>query len=378
MERCVIIMKKKFLCFAILSIMVLNCVGCESNKKSKEAVTHETIAYAVKQSGTCNVSIEPKIELLAVVQYIADDPTILRKNLSEDDQKYSDDISKYFSKYKDEPVVSLYKEMMKNGFSYSTPPETMLYVDNNLKLLNNLTLPQIAITSSGGKETLLKFFDLLADFRKKTKFDEFYISHTNFYNNIVSNVKNRIDKIGCIEALINYYGYKQNSYNFIIEPLSIGGYAARVPSKDGKFDLYDFMVIPEDDKEFFQLVIHEFGHSYVNPLTEQNINEVNKYKNLFTDIKEDMSKQQYGSWDYCVNEHIIRAVAYRALYSSYGANVSQDYINRDTANKFIYIEEISEKLKEYESNRDKYPTFNDFYPRLLDGFKDLSNKEPTN
>ena len=48
------------------------------------------------------------------------------------------------------------------------------------------------------------------------------------------------------------------------------------------------------------------------------------------------------------------------------------------ANKFIYIEEISEKLKEYESNRDKYPTFNDFYPRLLDGFKDLSNKEPTN
>lgn len=368
-------MKKRILIFGIVCITLLNCMGCESKKKSEVDVGNEKLASSVKESGTCNVSIEPKIELLAAMQYIAEDPTILKKDISEENLKYSDEISKYFSKYKNEQVVTLYKEMMKSGFNYSTPPEAMLYVDDNLKLINKLTLPEDVISSAGGKEKLLKFYNLLADFRKKSKFDDFYIKHIDFYKKLVSNVKTRVDESQCIQTLENYYGYKQNSYNFIIEPLSIGGYAARTPSNNGKCDLYDFMVVPNNYVNFFQLVIHEFGHSYVNPLTEQNINEINKYNDLFTPIKEAMAKQQYSSWKFCVNEHIVRAVAYRALYKTYGIEASEKYIDMDTKCEFIYLKAITEKLKEYEDNRDKYPTFNDFYPKLLQLFKELSNKK---
>ncbi|WP_206870715.1 DUF4932 domain-containing protein [Clostridium zeae] len=45
------------------------------------------------------------------------------------------------------------------------------------------------------------------------------------------------------------------------------------------------------------------------------------------------------------------------------------------SNKFIYINAITEKLKEYENNREKYPTFDDFHPKLIELFKELSEKQ---
>ncbi|WP_160688973.1 DUF4932 domain-containing protein [Clostridium sp. C2-6-12] len=368
-------MREKIVVLGIVCMMLLNCIGCASSNNTKTIEVNEKIANTVKESGICNVSVEPKIELLGVVQYLADAPVILKKNLHVDNQKYSDDISNYFSKYKNEEVINLCKEMMETGFTYDTAPNAMLYVDDNLKLLEDISLPETIITNAGGKEKLLKFFDLLSDFRKKSKFDDFYISHDEFYKKCVSDVKNRIDKLGLIEKIQNYYGYKQNSYNFIIQPLSIGGYGIKMPAKDGKFDLYDFMVVPNDDAEFFQMVVHEFGHSYINPLTEKNIDEINKYSNLFLPIKDDMSKQAYTDWNCCVNEHIVRAISYSVLRNTFGLEKSEEYIARDTGMKFIYISAISEKLKEYENNRDKYPSFNEFYPELIKLFKELSIKQ---
>ncbi|MBL4933724.1 DUF4932 domain-containing protein [Clostridium paridis] len=368
---------KKVIISLISLFFIFNLISCDKKDSQATVTTTDSTAYSIKESSTCNVSIEPKIELLSIVQYLADDPTIIKENLSSDNDKYSKDIASYFSKYIDDPVVTLYKKMLKTGFSYSTPPQAMLYVDDNLKLLTNLTLPSDVISAAGNKKTLIKFFDLLSDFRKKSSFDDFYLSHIDLYKKLVSTVKEKVDKLGCIDKLIDYYGYKQNSYNFIIEPLSIGGYAARIPSKNDKFDLYDFMVIPNDDAEFFQMVIHEFGHSYVNPLTEKNIDEVNKYSNLFTPIKDAMTKEQYGSWDFCVNEHIVRAVAYRNLDTNFSSGVNRRYIDMDTNRKFIYLDALSEKLKEYENNRNKYKTFNDFYPKLLETLKEFSDSSST-
>ena len=38
---------------------------------------------------------------------------------------------------------------------------------------------------------------------------------------------------------------------------------------------------------------------------------------------------------------------------------------------FAYVEALTERLKEYEQNRDRYPTFHDFAPRLIAVFDEL-------
>lgn len=42
---------------------------------------------------------------------------------------------------------------------------------------------------------------------------------------------------------------------------------------------------------------------------------------------------------------------------------------------FFYIEALCESLKKYESNRDKYLSFENYYPELIKVFKDLSEQD---
>lgn len=370
MKKNLLVKRIKNIVIFILSIVfTFNIYGCSKNNTKDKS--QNTLVESVKVSGTCNVSVDFKVELLGIVQYLADDPNIIKdskKIYSKNTQKYNEDIFKYFNDYNDEPAVKLYKKIMKEGFAYDCPPRTMLFVDNNLKLLSDPRLPEDIINRSGGEEKIQEFLDLLENFRIKTDFDNFYNIHKEYYSNLVNSVKNRIDKIKCIEELVNYYGYKQNSFNIILQPLSIGGYGGWTELPDGTLDVYDFMVIPNDDQEFSNLIIHEFSHSYINPLTEKNIDVVNKYSYLFKPIEESMARQAYGSWDTCVNEHIVRAVTYRILDKIYSSEVAQEYVNRDMDNKFIYIKDLSKKLEEYENEKDVYPTFKDFYLKELEKF----------
>jgi len=89
-----------------------------------------------------------------------------------------------------------------------------------------------------------------------------------------------------------------------------------------------------------------------------------------------MNKQAYSSWESCVNEHIVRAVVARINYIHSGSENYENIITYEKDRGFLYIDELTKKLEEYEKNRDKYKSFKDFYPELVKVFKELSFKIP--
>lgn len=357
---------KKHISLITLVIMILSLFsGCKttannaSNKFTAKPISIESELY--------NISIDPKTELLQIVQYLAGDEVILKGHT------YDDDIDKWFSKYKNHEVIKTYKEMYSSGYSYQIPPESMIFVDENLNLKKDVHITDEVLKRSGGINGLENFLSLLKDFRIESNFDEFYKNKTSYYKYLVSDVQKQIDKYNDIKQLVDYYGYSQNSFNVVILPLTNAGFGVRVPAENSRYDVYDFMGIPYTPEDCSIMLLHEFGHSYVNPLTEKYIDKVNEYKILFEPIKEDMTRMAYPAWKYCVNEHISSAVSYRILASSIGEDKVNEYM-KYRESKFIYIEPLYNKLKEYENNRDKYKTFDEFYPELLNVFKELSEK----
>lgn len=135
-------MKRVIVFIAVLITITLISTGCDS-------AAHETAVRVVKQDGICSISVDPKIELLGIVQYLADEPNIIKNG-----SQYSKDISNYFSKYKSEPVISLYKDMRVKGFSFDVPPRSMLYTDDNFKITSDITLPEDIVNKTGGKDNL--------------------------------------------------------------------------------------------------------------------------------------------------------------------------------------------------------------------------------
>lgn len=192
-----------------------------------------------------------------------------------------------------------------------------------------------------------------------------------------------------IVKLKNYYGKKQKSYTIILSPLlHSGGYGPMINEEGGIYDVYNVVgpiitekIYEEYDRDIEKLknisnisnlfelhkgvMLHEFGHSYINPLGEKNSQLVNKYKPNNTSYLKDFSNS-YQQWPNIVNEYIVRAVTARLLLLEDKKDEYRETINNDKRSGFQYIEVLTQKLKKYENNRDKYEQIEDFYPELLE------------
>jgi hypothetical protein len=366
-------MKKHILMLSMLLLLTYPAYSDEQNIRIDPSGNHGYVLTPemAMMSQKCKISVSPKLEALGVVQYLADDPVILKKNYDESNTRYAADIEEYFSSYKEEPVVRLYKKMRDDGFKFGRIPELTLRMDSAFNLKEDVPdFDDYLRTIGGDKTTLTVFLYLLSDFCFKTNFNLFFDNHREYYKNIISFTKNKVDKLGFIEKLISYYGYEQNSYNIVLYPLSVGGFATRLKAENNRLDVYDFMCLPEKDIKFSSLLIHEFGHSYTNPLTyDKYANELAKYENLYQPIENKVKRQYYPNWTECVSEHIVRAVTNRILLEMFGNDVSEDDMNYQLKCGFIYLIPLCQSLKEYEKRRDKYPKFDDYYPELIKVFR---------
>ena len=102
------------------------------------------------------------------------------------------------------------------------------------------------------------------------------------------------------------------------------------------------------DKGFQSLAIHEFGHSFANLIVLQHEVQIKRTEVLFKALERDMVLQGYSNWESCMIEHFVRAgeviVMDQLGNQRKSKELLQDY--RDNR-KFIYIDFIIQKLKEY-------------------------------
>jgi len=380
--------KKQFI-FILLLLLIMPITTGVITKSSAitvyEDCTHaDDINIVTKELGALNITVDPRIELLTAVQQQSG-----YDMLTQFDFKYKEDMENYFKTYKEYEVVKQFKEMSNCGFVYDAPLEAMLHLSNPSKLIQKVEFSDELTVRAGGKNNLISFVENLRQFSRDTNFNNFYNKHTAFYNTIVNNVSKDIEDQELTEALDSYYGMDVNSYNIILTPmLYTDSYGPGIKGENGLYDLYAIFgprdVKGESNKESTPIfsseyikdtVWHEFSHSFINPTTDEYLDEINKYDKLYSKISKKMESQAYTSWKTCVNEHIVRAVTARLNYTYVGKAAGDQAIAYEKGNGFFYIEALCKSLEVYENNRDTYPSFDSYYPELIKVFKELSEKD---
>jgi predicted DNA-binding protein YlxM (UPF0122 family) len=181
--------------------------------------------------------------------------------------------------------------------------------------------------------------------------------------------------------MTEFYGEKKAKYIFIPVPIFMnGGWGLRIQTVEGEISHYiggphglqgRFPVFNKDRLRY--LVFHEFGHSFVNPLVHEHMNQINKYKHLFSYMKEDMAKLTYPNWEVTVFEHIVRAGETLLLEIAGFKDQSQRAYQRSINSGFVMLPQFRDKMVLYQKNREKYPTFRSFFPELLEVLQDDYN-----
>lgn len=368
----------------IITIIIITTYYIKGNLTKDSVAATEDLKPVSHNINGINMMIDPRIELLAVVQAVGtyDEQYDLITN---EDFNYKKEIMKGFSKFSNHEAVKVFNNMSRENFSYDAPPTAMLYLSNPLSLKVNQDFTDY-LKSRGGEEKLNKFALEIRNFAIDTKFHEFFNKQKKFYNSVIEENAKVMGNTNYIDQLEQYYGMKQNSYNIILSPMfHSGGFGPRVKSENGEYDVYsiqgpssvkDNIPIFGDEDGFRYIALHEFSHSFINPLTEENIDEVNKYSELYKPISEKMNKQAYNSWENCAYEHIVRSVVARLIFIHSGSENYETIVAYEKDRGFLYIDELTKKLEEYEKNRDRYKSFKDFFPELVKVFKELSLSIP--
>lgn len=334
--------------------------------------------------GSLNITVDPRIELLTAVQQQSG-----YERLTNLDFTYKGTVMKYFSKYKNHKAVKTFRSLSKSGFSYDAPPHAMLFLTNPPALEEKQEIAASLNTRASGKKKLTDFIADMRSFYTVSDFQGFFNQNLPLYRHMIDQVYTSIQDMKLIETLDGYYGMDVNSYHLILSPLlHNGGYGPSVKADNGLYDIYGIIgpnltaegengeMIPEFSSESIRYIVwHEFGHSFVNPATEKNNAEINKYQNLYTPISAAMKTQAYTNWETCVNEHIIRAVTARLTYLDQGQEAYEAAIENERSRGFFYVPALCDSLAIYESSRDKYPAFDSYFPALVKVFQTLSEQE---
>ena len=318
------------------------------------------------------------MEILTAVQLLAGHSG-LNRNLP-----YSKDILNHFESFSSHEAVLMSNTLLQYGFGRDAPITFMLYLSQPLELRQ-----QIAFTNdlnlldrSGGVDNLEQYRKSMKQFSEISNFEDFWNSKVPFYNQILDLTFADTGERDLVKILEDYFNETNDSYNILIIPSLAGGVGPKIRDADGKDMVYaciqatdmkdDIPYLNLNGHGMFHLVWHEFGHSFVNSLTERYLNKIEPLSKLFEPISSFMFKQSYHNWEICVNEHIVNAINVRLYELNLGSQQAKSLLDSEINNHFIYIEPLIEKLKDFENQRDKNNiTFSEYYPKLLSVFDSL-------
>ncbi len=330
--------------------------------------------------GKLNISVDPRMELLSSIQVLSKKYRMIERG-----SDYANEMNIYFASLGNENAVKMTNELYeRHGFCYDAPVNFMLHLSQVPELKQQIKNSDYLIGRAGGKKNLEKYRIAIQEFAIISNFKTFWDNSKEFYQGIIDLTVSELDGQDLVKVIEDYFNETQNSYNITLSPLFAGGYGPRIPAENGKYDIYSCMEttneengIPYVKLEYLMFYIwHEFGHSFVNPLTDKYIKEINSSKKLLEPIFENMKNMAYGTWANCVNEHIIRAINVRLYEQNKSKKEAEKLLNGELGQKFIYIEPIIEKLKEFEKQRDeKNITFSEFYPEFVALFDSLLKVE---
>ena len=328
-------------------------------------VNAQTIQPVERSVGKLQISVDPRMEILTTVQLLSNSPYIRR------DLSYSKDVMDYFKSFSsNEAVVMTDSLLQKYGFALDAPVAFMLYLSQLPVLEQQIAYKDYLKGRSGRGDNLEKYRKSIKQFAEISNFETFWSSRIPFYNEILDLTIAEMGELDFVKILENYYNDTFESYNIIISPSFIGGFGPTITDTDGNDIIY--ACIPNfNGMQLRGFIWHEFGHSFVNPLVDKYSDRLVSLNKLFEPIKEDM-KIAAGNWTACVKEHVVRAVVVRLFELYVDPEFSKIVLESELKQRFIYIEPLVEKLKDFENQRDKNKiTFSDYYPELLNVLESL-------
>ena len=236
---------------------------------------------------------------------------------------------------------------------------------------------QELFTSDQEKE---RFILALNNFHQEIKFEEYLEEYEAYYSKMIEEVENNLPNEGFITEMEHLYDKEANAY-FLNASLTMPFSQGYALSRDRNIGyVFGSLSLPTEledidklslgyanSKQLRNLSVHEFGHSFVNPVIDQVEDSVIiKKEFLFEPIQQEMADQGYTTWKIALYEHFVRAgeifIARQLGDQNSADKLSKDYIEN---RHFIYLNPIVASLENWYNNEYFDKTYQEFVKETI-------------
>lgn len=339
---------------------------------------------------TCTAQIKPEISETVELMGILSRTSGFREYCMDMGGQYTKDTEEWFATYKEHPAVGYYQELRaKYGISHDAVMTMAINIaadDGTIKLLTD----RAALGERWKNVDVDTFIALLNQFYTDTKFHDFFMRHQTFYEEGCRLYDVNVMPYFKQDWYAKFYGTEPTDKFRVIIGFTNGGgnYGPnrKLPGQPKEvFAIAGYYINPDTGKAFengpdyASTLIHEFNHSFVNPLleTESNATLMERTgKGLMKLTSYSMSRQSYNSWQTILNESIVRAavIIYMMENGFTKQQIQQEMLDQ-IVRDFRWMPELVNVLRSYTSHRSLYPTLNDFYPEIARCLNDYLKKE---
>ncbi len=345
------------------------------------AAEYRQVTECFSQPDVC-VQIIPRMELLAGV--LSQTSWMDDWGPSDTGNAYFQNLQEHFAPFADHRAVSLTEELLQRGMIHDALPHLVFRLSPLPQLQPHWGYGDMMVRRAGGTRILEQLRDELIDLAEKSEFSSFFADNEEMYRGLVTQTAEQLHQEKVIGWLEGFFGWSADEYHLIIAPgmFPAGGYGGTIHTPDER--MLAIQVIRADDsggatpdiptgRNLQSLSLHEWGHSFVDPTLAEHPHLVRQLDFLYEPVRQRMKRQAYTNTPTFINEQVLRAVEVMAHRDLYGTQAYLAHKFRTEVRGFYLTSEVLQQLEIYRENREEYPTFEDFAPKLL---RELAEAEP--
>ena len=293
--------------------------------------------------------------------------------------KYTENTEAWFSPYKNHPSVSYFKDLRAR---YNIGYDAVMTMAINLAVNEGKLLMLTDKEGLGNRWKKVETDTLVAklnQFYTDTRFHDFYYQHSSFYENVIHTYEANVMQYFHQDWYATFYGTEPSEKFRVVIGFTCGGgnYGpSRQLSNQPKevFAICGYYVNEQTGKayengiDYAATLIHEFNHSFVNSLLDDETNMALLLpigKRLMKQSYRSMNSQAYRNAETVINESIVRAAVILYLQDNgFTAAQIKEEMDEQISRGFNWMPELVSSLRYYSKHRSKYLTLNDYSPQI--------------
>ena len=333
------------------------------------------VLLAVVTSANAQIKVEASetVELMAILSRTAG----FREYCMDMGGQYTKDTEEWFAPYKQHPTVLYLKELRnKYNIGYDAVMTMAINLETDGKKVT-MTGEKLNLGNRWQNVEIDTFLVHLNQFYADTRFHDFHTLHQSFYDSVLRTFEKNVMQYFHQDWYPRFYGTEPTERFRVVIGFTNGGGnygpSRQLPGHPKEvFAICGYNIDEKTGKafengmDFASTIIHEFNHSFVNPLYAAN-------KELLDSIGEKMlkrhyrglSNQAYRNAATVINESVVRAAVIIYMQKNcFSAEQIKTEMYEQIERDFLWMPELVTALRHYSKHRNRYKTLGDYYPEI--------------